>query len=298
MFERNPLLPDNLWELDRHNSFGDYARAYGDEIARHYENREVIAIPYFPLDFDLALFQRMIFPKRHFKIGTANGLDRNLYIRKDLDCDIDPTHPLFQIFADPKMVAYVQAQIRSVNDQIRSALKVLFPKYYSMAEMNITWLLTETGHLAQSGNLGMHMDTFDEGKKISPREGRSQRIKLFINIDTEPRLWSTSFTMPEVLKRYRDVLPSTLPADANNVAHVLTNSGVFESVPVHNISIPPLAAVMCDAQFISHTIRYGRRMIAAEFSCDENDLLDPAQNSHRQVSDWLVSSGYIVNTDW
>ena len=70
MIERNPKVPDHFLVLERRETFGEYARTYGNALAEHYENRGVIVVPYMPIDFDLALFQSIAFPVQWKKIGT------------------------------------------------------------------------------------------------------------------------------------------------------------------------------------------------------------------------------------
>lgn len=45
MNERHPSLPDPFLTLDRKELFAEYARAYGDGLAEHYENYGVVLVP-------------------------------------------------------------------------------------------------------------------------------------------------------------------------------------------------------------------------------------------------------------
>jgi hypothetical protein len=75
MIELNANVPDHFLVLERKETFGEYARTYGDALAVHYENRGVIVVPFMPITFDLGLFQSIPFPIEWKKIGTLNGIE-------------------------------------------------------------------------------------------------------------------------------------------------------------------------------------------------------------------------------
>lgn len=288
MIEKHPDVPDNFFVLDRHEQIGDYARAYGDELARRYENYDILYFPHFPLQIDLALVRALILPDALAKVGIANGIENPIYKRVGHQFEFDHEHILYRLFRNEGFAAYVQAQFKTVNDQIREALRALFPKYYSLTCGNITWRLTET----PEG--GLHIDCFNEGKRLNDFLNSFHRIKLFINIDTEPRVWRTSYTLPEILARYRDVLPSTLPKDRNAIASIMSGLDLMKDAPAHSVAYPPLSAVAVNAEAVSHQVMRGKKMIAAEFICAGADMLDPKRLTHHQLPGWLESNGYAA----
>ena len=75
MIELNANVPDHFLVLERKETFGDYARKYGEALAEHYENRGVIVVPFMPITLDLALFQSIAFPMEWKKIGTEKGIE-------------------------------------------------------------------------------------------------------------------------------------------------------------------------------------------------------------------------------
>ncbi len=291
MIRKNGAVPDNFFELRELDSIQAYAMAYGDLIAKRYEDLNIVCFPRFPLDIDVDFFRAVQVPAQFKKVGTVNGLDRPILIRSGDKIMFDHTHVLLQIFGDRMIATYAQTQIRSVNDQIRRGLNQLFPRYRSLTEANITWRLTETV------DEGMHVDGFLKGKPTPPEaKGRFHRVKLFINIDSQPRKWWTSFTMGETLKRYRSKLPDSMPDDADIVANVISNSGFLgDGEPHHEIDIPPMGAVMGEAQAISHAVRYGRRMIAAEFMCLTEHMLDPCKHTQARLPGWLGDAGIGIS---
>lgn len=291
MIERAPELPDYFLVLERRETFGDYARGYADAIAAHYENRGVVVVPHMPIRFDLDFFQEIAFPPQLKKVGTVNGLERPVVSRKDRKLSIDTAHPLVALFGNMSMAAYAQAQIASFNGQLRTALALLFPHYRSLKEGNITWRLTETIEE------GLHLDVFDGGKPLPPGAKSGHRVKVFINIDREPRRWRTSRDLPGLLGTGRGVLPDELPDDINVVNDVIDKLGVLEGQPCHNVAYPTMSAVIVNAEVVAHEVVYGRRMVAAEFGCAREDMLDPARHTHAAMRAWLEDAGYRIAPD-
>ena len=291
MIRKNAAVPDNFFELREMDSIQAYAMAYGDLIAKRYEDLNIVCFPRFPLDIDVDFFRSIQLPPQFKKVGTVNGIDKPILIRSGDKLIFDHTHILLQIFGGDRMIAtYAQSQIRSVNDQIRRGLNQLFPRYRSLTEANITWRLTETVEE------GMHADGFLGGKPTPPEaKGRFQRVKLFINIDSQPRKWWTSFTLGEALKKCRSKLPGSMPDDADMVATALSYGDLLADAPHHEVDIPPMGAVMGEAQAIFHSVRYGRRMIAAEFMCLTEHMLDPSKHIQARLPGWLGDAGIGIS---
>jgi hypothetical protein len=288
MIEKHPDVPDHFFVLDRHEQIGDYARTYGDELARRYENYQVLYFPHFPIAFDLPLIRALTIPDVFSKVGVANGIEDPIFKRSGIDLSFNRDHILFKMFQQEALAGYVQAQIKAGNDQIREALRTLFPKYFSLMCGNITWRLTDT----PEGDL--HIDCFNKGQRLNDHMNSFHRIKLFINSDTEPRLWRTSFSLPEVLARYRDALPGTLPLDRNAIASIMVGLNLLKDAPGHSVAYPPLSAVAVNAEAVFHQVVRGRKVIAAEFLCAGADMLNPKLLTHAQLPGWLAQNGYAA----
>jgi len=282
MIERHPDVPDPFLVLEPMPTVGDYARAYGDRLAEHYENLGVIVVPRLPIEFDLEMMQQLAFPPQWKKVGTLNGIEQPVIVRNGNQIAPDANHPLVAILGEVPRAVYVQSQIASFDGQLRLALRTLFPRYYSLGKVvNITWRLTETR------DEGMHLDVFDQGRPMSAKLRTQHRVKIFVNIDSEPREWRVSYTVPELLKRCRDQLPDALPDDLNVLNNVLDKIGVLDELPAHQVAFPTLSAVIVNAEAVAHEVVYGRRMVAGEFVCDSADMLDPARHTHACLARWL-----------
>lgn len=290
MIERHPDVPDHFLVLDRKETFGDYARAYGNAVAEHCENRGIVIVPFMPIEFDLAFFQLLTFPQAWKKIGTANGIEAPIYVRNDRNLEVKRDHPLLELGMRVEAACYLQSQIARFNAQLRHGLGMLFPLYFSMREANITWRLTETVEE------GMHFDVFGDGAPLGAGNKQLHRVKIFINIDSEPRRWRTSFDLPAVLDTCRDELPMELPDDVNVVNDVIDKFGVLKGLPYHQFAYPTMSAVISNSEVLAHEVAYGRRVVGGEFLCDQGDMLDPGKLTHRCLRRWLEADEYAIAT--
>jgi hypothetical protein len=291
MIELNANVPDHFLVLERKETFGDYARKYGEALAEHYENRGVIVVPFMPITFDLALFQSIAFPMEWKKIGTENGIEESVFVREGTNLTDREDHPFRRLDMGTQWASYLQSQVASFNWQLRHGLHFLFPSYHSLQDVNITWRLTETHEE------GMHLDYFDGGAPTIPGAKLAHRVKIFINLDSEPRRWRTSFDLPGVLAKCREQLPTEMPDDLNVVNNVIDKVGVLKNLPFHNLAYPTMSAVICNGEAVAHEVIYGQRTVGAEFMCYQHDMLDPTKHTHHCIRQWLEQSGYAIAAD-
>ena len=291
MIELDPGIPDNFLVLERKETFGDYARTYGNALAEHLENRGIIVVPFMPIRFDLAQFQSMTVPNQWKKIGTANGIEQPIFVREGQNVRQNLDHPLMQLGLGSKWAAYLQSQIAGFNAEFRRGLGVLFPAYHSLWAANITWRLTHTVEE------GMHFDSFHRGAPLDAAGKKLHRVKIFMNIDTEPRVWRTSLDLPGALAACRDRLPEELPDDVNVVNSVIDKLAALKALPYHKLAFPTMSAVICNSEVVAHEVVYGRRVIGGEFLCLQEDMLDPGKLAHRCLRPWLEESQYAIAPD-
>lgn len=274
---RNAAVDDNIIVLDHHDTIGGYAEAYGNQIAEWYEQDKIIVIPYWPLAADMSYLQTVTLPSEMAKIGSANRVDGPL-LRRRQDGSLVSANPLMMVKMEMADREYLRSQFSLMFSIIRGDIATLFP-HYKMTELNITTRMTPTR------NCGMHIDTFK--RSIS-----GHRLKFFINIDSEPRLWNTSYTMVRALEVYRDRL-SDIPAnmDRNDLGLVL-NERLSTNIPFHTIAYPGLSCVIANGETIFHQVTYGNRMIAGEYSVDTQSMMCPENFIARRLPQVMDRLGY------
>jgi hypothetical protein len=288
MIQLDPALADHFLVLEHHESFEDYARAYGDAIAEHYENRGVVIVPRMPIQFDRRFFLDLKVPARWKKIGTINGIERPVL---GADGQPDTRHPFVAGFGDLELARHAQQEIARFNSQLRRGLALLLDPYRRIFEGNISWRLRETVEE------GLHVDVFNRGRPMDPEYKSLHRIKIFINIDDQPRRWRTSLDLPGILARARGLLPRALPDDLNVVNNLIDKFHVLKDAPAHRVDYPTMSAVLVNAELVAHEVLYGHRVIAGEFACARDEMLDPGKHSYACLARWIGNAGYAIDPD-
>jgi hypothetical protein len=176
------------------------------------------------------------------------------------------THVLRAFFTEADDARQLQALIQNVNEQLRLLVAHLFPKYKVVGE-NITWRLTQTE------SEEMHYDSY--GLDADPHH----HVRVFVNLDTKPRLWGVGNPVDETIRLYRDrCRPHARPGqDANQFNGTLNKILPWEEIPRHFVAFAPGNLWLVNSQVVAHEIVFGRRMIAATFDVDPASMLDPSR---------------------
>jgi hypothetical protein len=260
VIEKNPEVDDNIVVLDRHETMAGYASTYGDRIAEWYEDHKLIVVPFWPIDADLEYLQGLTMPASFAKAGSFNGIDRPLYERKGNA--LVSMNPLTSLKADVAVQVYLRDQISGIYSQLRKALPLLFPRY-SLQEVNITFRYTPT-----SSEGILHLDVFKATSDM-------HRVKLFLNMDSDYRVWTTSYDLLRILEVYKERFQDISPDIDRNTLNKLVNERVGGIVPRHTLRYPGLSCVIGNGETVLHEVVSGNRMIAMEYRTTIDSMLKP-----------------------
>lgn len=280
IIERNPDVDDNIVVLDRHETIAGYAATYGDRIAEWYEDHKLIVIPFWPITADLDYLQGLTMPDSFAKAGSANGIDRPLYERKGNA--LVSKNPITSLKADVAVQVYLRDQIAKIFDQLRGDLPLLFPRY-GLKEANITFRYTPT---ASDG--AMHLDVFQATSNV-------HRVKLFINMDTDYRVWTTSYDLLRVMEIYKDKFQDLSPDVDRNSLNALINERIGAIAPRHTIRYPGLSCVMGNGETVLHEVVSGNRMIAMEYMAGIDSMLHPEKYIGTTLPQHMRDLGYAAS---
>jgi hypothetical protein len=193
----------------------------------------------------------------------------------------------------------LRAQIRHLFDQAIPIYERLFG-HYKFVRRHAVWRLMEI----HSENL--HVDTYRE-------EHPDHFARLFINLDVQPRIWQTSYTIEEIFERYVGRLPpevmqsgtgKTVWEELNKAAFGAKNKkNVFEAnsrtwwdrQPRHVAYFEPGAVWAVDSRQVAHQIFYGRRAVSIDFTVDPASMQQPQKQYLQMARDFQrrVASGSI-----
>lgn len=260
--EFNPNVDQNVIVLDEHDTIDQCASAYGDRLAEWYEAHKLIVLPYWKLNTDISFLQTLTLPDRMHKIGSANGIDGPMFELKG--SSLVSRNPLYHLKLDLPIKVLIRDQISAIFQQLRSDLRKLFPRY-RMEEANITFRFSPVTAAPDSGR---HVDVFGQSWP-------KHRLKLFLNMDTAPRIWRTSFDILRLLEIYREELRDISPNIDRNDFNVIVNERLGRVVPSHTIRYPTLSCIIGNGETVLHEVVSGNRMIAMEFAVDIDSMLNP-----------------------
>lgn len=269
----NPNVANFIVQMDWRDAQGD-EQGFSDELVRRYEAGDLIILKNAPLRFDYALLNRVSLPEgRRFQKLS----DRFIAYPKLYKPDV--ARFMLQTFASrPLLYARFRGEVRRVSNDIRRFLGSVF-RGYRFGKMGVSWRFTRTGPES------LHVDYFAPKSDVD-------YLRLFVNIDEEPRIWTVSHQLEELIRRnYRRVnLAALRDAPAHEICLHVTRQVLMpltllppEETDRHVIEFEQGDVWLCESRINSHQIYAGRRMIATDFYVDPLSLRDPSQRLEARV---------------
>lgn len=176
-----------------------------------------------------------------------------------------PGHVLEALGFDEAKAKRLQAIIPPVNERLRAIVPVLFPGYKVVRE-NISWRLTETGPEEP------HYDSYGY------EEDELHTVRIFVNLDNEPRRWAVGPPVGETLRKYPNVWAPYKDRHPNIINDKINKMLPWSEIPMGEISFAPGALWLVNSQIVAHAILWGRRMVAATFKIDPKTMACPEKN--------------------
>lgn len=255
----NPNLPDYFLSAPEVTSAAD-ARSYVDE----YEGAKVI---YFP--------------------NLRAAIDHSFWA--DLEADKHPALKKFGIVLSPdhdgveqhrrQLIAHGldKALTKTMCDQIQAIYNLLIPVYcaifsdYSFNRQKVVWRL----NTIRAEN--MHVDTYKS-------EVEHHFARMFINLDTQPRIWHTSWTIQDMVRQAKGRIPQEeLEGLTRGQVWSKLNATFFgknsrewwDGQPRHIAFFEPGDVWVVDSRQVAHQIFYGRRALSIDFSVPKEHMKNP-----------------------
>lgn len=176
---------------------------------------------------------------------------------------VDGTHVLVKLGLSEAQAERLRQIIGRVNKQLRDRVTRWFPNYKVVNDQSVTWRLTPTE------SEEMHYDSY--GKSTDD----NHNVRLFVNLDSKPRLWGVGNPIDETIRIYRDRLKSRSTEHPNLFNGAVNNLLPWPEVARHFVTFAPLNMWLVNSQLIAHEIIYGRRMIAGTYACEEKSMHRP-----------------------
>ena len=269
----SPRVTNYLEQMDWRDAAADMP-AFCAQLTDSYESGKLILLRNAPLEIDYDLLNQVSLStgRRFKKITDKFFLLPRLYQPK-------VARELWSAFGiDARFFLTVRKEVTSVSTQVRQLGRTLFP-HYRFLEWDVSWRFTPTGPEA------LHIDSFGSNENF-------QYVRIFINIDHEPRLWNASHRLEELAARHYDSdhLEELRGLSGNEFCrrlNVIAFGGMeragADGQDRHVIEFEQGDVWLCDSRVVSHQIVRGRRLVASHFKIAPESMLDPARSIDARV---------------
>ncbi len=269
----DPLLADPFVRMnaeDASRSAHDFSR----ELVDAYEAGRVILLEDAPFHPDIELLSRFRLPAepRFKKLSDTFFLRPALHRREVRRAFREMFSSWSDYFAFRREVARLRREIR----------KFIFQSFsgYRFSKENISWRFTP------SGGEHMHLDFFHSGEDI-------QYVRMFINVDVQPRLWNVSASLMELadrfyetaaLGRFRDRSADALIECLTKIVFGWKDNPGDDRQPRHEVVLEPGDVWLCDSRKVSHQLVRGNRLVSAKFRALPSSMRDPTLRVEAQLA--------------
>ena len=256
----NPNLPNYFLAAPEVTSAGT-ARSYVPE----FENAKVVTFPNLRAEIDhefwAALDTRTYPSLRKFSTVLQESQDKTLKLHRE---------SLVERGVDAGLVSTLCSQFQAIYSALLPVHRAVFAEY-EFTKRKVVWRLNTIM------NENMHLDVYSE-------ENDEHFARMFINLDTEPRIWQTSWTIDEMMERIRDRFPPSA-FEGKSRAQIWSDMtfSIFgpspkewwDNEPRHVAYFEPGDVWIVDSRQVAHQIFYGRRALSIDFSVKRESMQDP-----------------------
>ena len=237
-------------------------------IVGPYEGARVINFPQLDLEIDHGFWSSL--PTDHIKkLKKLSSSPDPVDFRRDGLLD----RRLGEADVPGGLKRKLRREIARLYERVLPLYEAMFSGY-RFTRRQVVWRLNTVR------NENMHVDTY-----LTDYEDHFAR--LFVNLDDQPRIWSTSWTLDEMYERFGDQLSLDMLANAEpNEVHTAINAAAFggrstlwwDTQPRHVAYFAPGAVWSVDSRQVAHQIFYGRRAVSIDFFVDRTSMLKPKRH--------------------
>jgi 3-deoxy-D-manno-oct-2-ulosonic acid (Kdo) hydroxylase len=257
------------WNEEGHDPAG-----FRSELVRLYELGKVIILENAPFQINFALLNKISLPQgRTFQKLSDKFLCAPKLYRADV------RRLLYDAFGiDVMLYLDFRREVGRLSASLRDFARDVF-QTYRFLKLDVSWRFTPTGPE------GLHVDYFKRVEDL-------HYLRIFLNVDHQPRVWTVSHQLEELIERYSKEarLLELIQAPSNAVCSRL-NEVVFDHVNAlprsamdrHTASFAPGEVWLCETRLNSHEIYSGHRLVATDFYVHPASMLDPSQRVEARV---------------
>ena len=272
--ELSAMLADRFVRLDWQDRSRD-PRAFDADLIRHYEAGDIIILGHPPFEIDFDVLNRVSFPegRAHQKLMDKFLIHPKLHRRE--------VRRLFHDVFGFDAIFYLRfrREVKRLSEELRRFGRSVFQPYRFLKQ-GVSWRFTPTGPE------GLHVDYFRRAKDL-------QYLRIFINVDRQPRIWTVGPPLEDLIERYaEEAALLELTGAACNQVCLRLNKRVFDRINVqprsamdrHVVHFAPGDVWLCETQLNSHEIFSGHRLVATDFYVEPSSMQDPSRRVDARVA--------------
>lgn len=257
---KNPNLTDYFVERDDVAIGATFA-----PVIDAYEAGKVITFPNLKLDIDFDFWARL--PTDSYPLLKKMS---SLAFRPGQGEDRALNHNLAQAALPAGLEADIRTQISRFYDQLMPVYEAMF-EGYTFTRRQAVWRLNQTL------NENLHVDTYLE-------EFQDHFARVFINLDNQPRIWQTGFTIEEMFEQFNHKIDrrifetgtrAEIWIELNKVVFGGLSRMWWDCQPRHVAYFAPGDVWAVDSRQVAHQIFYGRRAVSVDFWVDTASMKNP-----------------------
>jgi 3-deoxy-D-manno-octulosonic acid hydroxylase-like protein len=265
------------WRQSRDDPFG-----FKTELIRNYESGKIIILNNSSFIIDYNLLNSFFLPtgRRFQKLSYKTLIYPRMY-KADIAGLI-----LAKFGRTPLFYLRLRREILRVTKQVCRFVRDVFEPYRFRKE-SVSWRFTSTGPE------DLHVDWFRPTDDL-------HYVRMFINIDEQPRVWSVSHQLEELIAgNYATAGLAELGGSPSNSIIDRINNRVLNRVSYqpasetdrHVVEFAQGDVWLCETRINSHQILSGRRLVATDFYVDPSSMLDPEQRVEARVARCMERHG-------
>jgi 3-deoxy-D-manno-oct-2-ulosonic acid (Kdo) hydroxylase len=276
----HPNVADFFAHMDWRESKSD-PLGFKTELLRNYETGSVIILKNSPFSIDYGLLNKLYLPKgqQYQKLSYKTLIYPRMY-----KADI-AKFMLTKFARTPVLYFKLRREILRVTKEVRLFVRDVF-KPYRIRKESVSWRFTPTGPEP------LHVDWFRPTDDL-------HYVRMFINIDEQPRVWTVSHQLEELIARnYATAELAELSSPSNSIIdrinHRVLNPISYEPASEtdrHVVEFTQGDVWLCETRINSHQIFSGRRLVATDFYVDPSSMLDPEQRVEARVARCMERCG-------
>lgn len=243
----------------------DYFVEHGDAspLTAFYEDAKVIALPNLRPVIDHDFWAKL--PVDEYPILKKTGAQA--------DGGVTLIHVLRKAGVPEGVASALHAHAERILEQVLPVYDQLFAGYRFVTR-KVVWRLNTIM------NENMHVDAY---KEPAP----NHFARLFINLDNQPRIWHTSYSLPQLYERFgkeavrmlgASITPDGLHGMLNRLAFGKNSRQWWDTQPRHVAYFQPGDCWSVESRTIAHQIFYGRRAVSIDFFVDPETMLFPERH--------------------